>query len=712
MKKVLKYYVAVVMFLLPVFILPIVTGAYGFAKNWFLGVAGLVGVVVWLAGVVMGKMAFRKSRVMILAGLFLVWSLVSWLRLPMGVQMRSLMSPMGFGTMVTFFVWIFLWIQVADRKEWNRQLLFLSGGAVVVGLGALLVFLLPDGSLPLNIPKENPMLSIGTSWSLTGSLQSEVILFLFLAIEWGRRLVRKLKLAEKGSEGGGYMVEAAVTVFFVLLMLLGLYRIVKYGWLRLDVTSSWVIAVESLKRSPLWGVGVGNFLQAFNMYRPTSYNMTSTWASGFGVSGLAFLQVWTELGLGGLLLLVLVIKGWWRQREVLTGRKKIDWIRMGLMLGLWLLLPASLLTLWLFLWLITGRIYKARESKSKGSRWQLTKDGGSFDVTVGLRIGMAVVVLAMVGYGGYWWGRIITGEIYLRRSFVAMAQNDGGATYDLQIKAMGANPRVADYRRFYSQTNLSISSNYLTPPEGEEVSQEAQENASVLIEQSVREAKAAVALDELNASYWANLASIYMAVAGIVEGAGDWSLQAYQQAVALDPVNPLLRIDLGGLLYGAGRYEESDRVFEQAVVNKNDYANSWYNWAHAAKMSGRLADAVTRLSQALALVPVDSGDYEKADEELTVWKKELDEARAQLAAQQQQAQQQQQQPETLQKPEPLPTVVEGGVEVDTDELEPPEAVVSPVEEGGEEEIVGEDDQPVEELPELEEEPVVEEGEEP
>ena len=85
----------------------------------------------------------------------------------------------------------------------------------------------------------------------------------------------------------------------------------------------------------------------------------------------------------------------------------------------------------------------------------------------------------------------------------------------------------------------------------------------------------------------------------------------------------------------------------------------------------RLADAVARLSQAVALVPVDSGDYDKADKELTSWKKELQNFISKAKA----AKQAEKPAETLKVPEPLPTTT-GGVVKDKN-LAPPKAVVSP-----------------------------------
>jgi Tfp pilus assembly protein PilF len=175
-------------------------------------------------------------------------------------------------------------------------------------------------------------------------------------------------------------------------------------------------------------------------------------------------------------------------------------------------------------------------------------------------------------------------------------------------------------------------------------------------------------LDNQNTLYWQNLASIYRQLIGVVDGAPDWSYQSYQQALAFDPTNPMLSLDMGGLLFSAGKYSDAERAFETVAMNKSDYANGWYNWAYAAKQQGKLDVAVQRLAQAVALVPIDSGDYDKASKELDVWKKEYNDA-----VKKQQAQQQQQKaPETLNAPALLPTgTKEEKVNVPAADLQPP-----------------------------------------
>lgn len=275
--------------------------------------------------------------------------------------------------------------------------------------------------------------------------------------------------------------------------------------------------------------------------------------------------------------------------------------------------------------------------------------------------------------------RVVVADYFWRQSLVATSKNDGSGAYNNQIKAIGINPGFADYRAVYSQTNMALAQGFLSTENGAEVTEENKEKASTLVQQAVREAQAAVSLDQGIAAYWMNLGAIYRSLVGTVDNTLDWSMQSYQQAAIVDPVNPNINMEMGSMMYGAERYDLAERYFEEAVMDKSDMANGWYNWAYAAKKQNKLQDAVTRLSQALKLVPADSSDFTKANEELNTWNKELEDAVAKYNEQvkQQQAQQQtaEKTEETLKTPEKLPTMgAEEKVDVSEDQLAPPVTV--------------------------------------
>lgn len=633
MREILKWYIRVVMFLFPIFFLPMVVDSYGTGKNLFFGISALIGLSLWLIDLlVFKKNVVKVSKFFWVMLLVLVWGVVSWALEPVGVRVKSLMVPMGLSTIVAAVIWVFLWTQVTDKEEYKKQFNFLMASGIVVAISSLILFLMPSSKLPISWPKDNPILSMGSGWSLTGSLLAETILFLFLTMEWVKRLLTKLK----GSEKSSYIKEAVAVVLFGLALFLDVYKNVKTGWMFLDIRSAWSIAVESLKVSPIFGVGIGNFSQAFDLFRPTSFNMTKFWSYSFSGSSSGILHIWTEMGLIGLGLMVWITAMWLKLKK-----NAIFW-EVGVLWLIVLLLPLNLLGFILVLWLMSGLLFENKESKLL-----LNVGENNFNALPWL---LGVLLVAVIGVSGFVWTKILAGDVIFRKSLVAASKNDGSKTYDLQIKAISWNENNADYRRTYSQTNLSLAKALL---ENKEVTDENKQQASTLVQQSVREAKAAIALDGKNPLYWTNLASIYKDLVGVVDGSADWSYQAYSQAVALDPVNPLLKLDLGGLLFSANGFDEADRVFQKAVEDKNDFANAWYNWAYTAKKLDKIGSAVERLTTALKLVPADSGDYEKASAELVTWKAELAEAikKQEAALKEQQAQQEPKQPETLKAPE-------------------------------------------------------------
>lgn len=648
MKKILEVYLNVWLFLLPIVFMPLVVDSYGFGKNWLMLIGMLLGLVIWGLSLVVN----RDDKVIVSKAwwwflVLTVWTMVFWFFQEAGVKIRTLMAFPGLGTLITMLGWSFLWLQVkAENRKKGEKLLTIS--ALIVAVSSLVTFLIPVSKMPISWPKNNPIISLTQSWSLSGSVLSEFWLLLILGIIWTKKVLEKIKKRED------YIGQMVVTAVLVLVLFLDAYRIVRNGWNYLDINSSWTIATESLKNKPLQGVGVGNFLEAFNWWRPSSFNSNKNWSNVFSWSANGIMQLWTETGLVGLVLGLLIWSNFWKEQE--NRENKVLIFILGIVL---MLTPANYLLWMLVIWLAV------REVKRKEVKLILKVGESGIN---GAPVLLLVLLVIGVGAGSYWWTKILMGEIYLKKSLVAAAKNDGASTYSWLIKAIGIDGNNADYRQIYSQTNLALATTILSD---KDVSDDQKQKAATLIQQAVREGKAAVSLDSQNAVYWSNLAMLYRQLVGSIDGAADWSSQAYSQAVVLDPVNPSLRLNYGGLLFALGEYDNADRLFEQTVSLKADLANGWYNWAYTAKKLNKLSDAVNRLAQAVSLVPTTSGDYDMASKELDTWKKEYE-----AATKQQTQTSDQKSAETLKTPEALPTG-STGVEIPNSGLEPPTGEITP-----------------------------------
>ena len=655
MKKVLRIYVRSCLLVLPVFFLPWIVNSFNTGKYYFLMISSLLALLLWVIDLLVSKKKVIKlNKNLWLFGGLVFWSFISWLRLGTGVRARSFSQSFGLGMWLALFNWFFVWLQVADRKEIAKDLNYFNISAVLMILSSLVVFVWPESKLPFIWPKDNPLISIGTTWSLAGSVLSELI-FLVLLLLWnGRSLVRKLKRSNDQS----YVFEAVKMAVLALGTFLAIYRLKKLGLITMDWRSSWVIMVESFKNSPLFGVGIGNFSTAFSIFRPASFNLTKVWLNNFILSRSALLHLWTEVGIV-VPIVFFVFWGWLIKKK----RKNFDFYLLVLLSLLLTVLPLNVFVLWLFFYILgSGRVWKGNSSKAS-----LLLGESRINIMPWL---LSLVVL-VVGFGGvYLTSKCFLSEFYLKKSLIAMSKNDGSGSYNWQIKAIAMNPKLASLRAIYSQTNMGLARALLTKEK--DLNQQDKEKLSMLMQQAVREAKTAINLESKKSDYWYNLARIYREMSGSVKGAADWALDAYSQAVLLDPINPNLKLDLGGLLFAGGKYEEAERVFEEAVVKKRDLANSWYNWAHTAKKLNKLEEAVGRMNQALALVPTDSEDYKKADKELAEWRRELETLRVKQKEQTEKAKvEKEKKEEVLTTPAPLPTISENQVEVKEDEMKPP-----------------------------------------
>jgi hypothetical protein len=59
------------------------------------------------------------------------------------------------------------------------------------------------------------------------------------------------------------------------------------------------------------------------------------------------------------------------------------------------------------------------------------------------------------------------------------------------------------------------------------------------------------------------LADIYRNLVNSVNDAQNWAIASYAQAIRTNPVTPVLRVDLGGLFYSLGNYENAIDQFKR-----------------------------------------------------------------------------------------------------------------------------------------------------
>lgn len=427
----------------------------------------------------------------------------------------------------------------------------------------------------------------------------------------------------------------------------------------LPLTASWGVALDALKggRNLLFGVGLANFSSFFTTVKPLSLNQGLLWNTLPTSSGSELLQLLTTGGLTLALpfayLLFFALK-----RLTASSSPTLRSLHLGLFVSavFLILAPASAPLVIIFFALLGVT----------------APTPSSTPLAVKLRLPLALSIAAAIALILFFSGRVVLAESHLRRAQQALASQNSQAVYQHHLAAISLMPGITNYHLSYSQVNLQLASALSQKPD---LSEDDRRAITQLLSQSVREARLATSLRPNLASTWNNLGFIYRQLINVAEGAEKQALDHYALAVRLDPANPALRVEYGGLYYQLAQAAEDDpstfrnlinsaiQEFRLATSLKPDYANGWYNLSRAYEAGGELTLAYQAMQQTVASLEPESQDLTTATSELATLKSRLPSPSPSPSAPSTPSASS---PPTISEPEPLPSPLPGGpIELDS-----------------------------------------------
>lgn len=380
-------------------------------------------------------------------------------------------------------------------------------------------------------------------------------------------------------------------------------------------------------KSLFLGSGIGTFLTDFTRFKTAAYNANpQLWAFTFFRSSTFVLELIATTGLLGLSAFLFLIFRIFRERSFF----------FPLLLAIFaaFILPFSFTPTLLFFILLAifavDRIASSNKEKvseiefyfvafkkkffGAGEETNQSKHGRFLSILV------SILILAMVGVPLYYSVRYFISDLIFQRAIVAASQNQGLQTYDLEVVAIKTFPYRDIYYRAFSQTNLALANLLVTQNKGGKLSQQVQQNILTLIQQAINAGRSATTIAPLTAFNWNSLSSIYRSLIGFGENADKFTILTSQQAIALDPNNPQQYIDLGGVYYQLGGYDDAIRQFQFAITLKQDYANAYYNLGHALEMKGNNDQAMQAYLAVRQLIGNDQNNLSKIDADINTLK--------------------------------------------------------------------------------------------
>lgn len=389
-------------------------------------------------------------------------------------------------------------------------------------------------------------------------------------------------------------------------------------------------------QSFLFGSGYGTFLTDFTRFHSPNFNLEQNlWTLSFSFSSSYFFELIATTGILGALAFIFILFKVIKTRlnpfsplyaAVLAAFALSFFVPYSFTLVMLLFVLIGFYAVYLFLEgdkrvfdvvislvaLRQGLISFENEEEANAHRRR--SDSMAFPIVI------MVVFVLLGGFLGYFGTQLLRSDIKFAESLQQQALANGQTTYDLQRAAISDFPYKSDYYRIFSQVNLALANSLISAtPQGTTPSAQVQQTVIALLQQSINSGRASVTLAPLNSSNWENLSSVYRSLVGVGQNAEQFAVASMNQAIALDPLNPRLRIALGGIYYQLGAYDLAQQQFQLAVNMKPDFANAYYNLGHAFEAKGGPSDlqnAFNNYQAVRQLVANDKASLAQIDKEI------------------------------------------------------------------------------------------------
>lgn len=364
----------------------------------------------------------------------------------------------------------------------------------------------------------------------------------------------------------------------------------------LPIKTSVAIALSTLKQKPILGIGPSNFIESFNKFRPYEFNLTNTWSTKFTQGSNFLLTNLTENGTLGLIVFTALIVVF-----INFMIKKITADLFSILLILLSLLifsqsPVLIFTLFILLGIV---------NEPKKYEYLIPSKILSFIIVLPM-----LIVILLASYKIYIFA---LAEYNYSAGLKSLSENKAKETYDSLKKSIALNSKIDRYHRALSSVNLGIASS-LAKKDG--ISDQDKEKITLIIQESINEAKAAVAINNRSSENWQLLGKTYHLLIPLAKGSDQFAINSYKEAIALDPINPNLRINLGEVYMLQKDYKNAIETFTLAVLAKDNHPNSHFNLAMAYKENGEIENARAEFNKTLILTIKDSSDYGRVNKEL------------------------------------------------------------------------------------------------
>ncbi len=356
------------------------------------------------------------------------------------------------------------------------------------------------------------------------------------------------------------------------------------------------------------GVGPNMFVNQWLKFRSVSLNMTDFWSTDF-TSGFSFLiTAAVNVGLLGLLLWIAFIASVLYQgsKSLFSPSESVDGILLPMsflsVVYLWIfsLLYVPTNTLFALTFLFTGVLLSILvQNKDVVIKKVSFEKNQKLDFI--LIIAFVLLFLIVVA-GGYFESQKFVSYVYSQKGIVAVNTKDGLLDAEKYFnKATKVSPNDL-YYRYLTEVDL-IKIQQLLNATG--LSQDQLKTAlQQAVSNVVQNVGLAVGYDSSNYQNWLYTAKVYEMLANLkIQNSYDQAVNAYINAINLNPLNPFISLSLGIFEYNNKNYDNAVIVLERAVKQKPDYSDAKYYLGLTYYYMNRDEEAIAQFNDLITLNP-------------------------------------------------------------------------------------------------------------
>ncbi len=364
------------------------------------------------------------------------------------------------------------------------------------------------------------------------------------------------------------------------------------------------ITWQSFKEYPVLGSGPATFLVDFAKFKPTDFNQNQFWNIRFDKGPSYLMEIISTTGiLGSLSYLVmvvifgLIIFAFLRRVSKETSLLAEQAVIILSLFFCWLALLISQfvylnnLVLAFYFWLSMALVMVLWQA-AQGNYREISFSFKKLP-EVGLVMNVILLIIVFVLAGLFYLG----GRFYWADIKFNQPTTDNEQLARNLEKAVNLNKYRENYRRSLSQVYLINAWTEARKPTEEQNTQLLQAYATGAIQQ----ARLATLLSPQSVATWHNLGNIYRDSQGLVGGTLPFALDAFNQALALEPTNPFFYRELCriNLISEEIDWDKTISYCQKAIDLKSDYLDAHIQLALVYEQKGDLEEASNRLKGAL-----------------------------------------------------------------------------------------------------------------